>query len=289
MKPTLKPGLTAKKTITVDEPRVISFMGEDCRVYATPRTIGDLEYTCRDFLLAHLDPGEDSVGTKINWEHVGPALLGAEVTISVTLVGVDGRRMSFEAKVDEGAEAVARGSRAGCTVCIEKNYPVTVNDPALTAAMLAYGAPLSVQVKVGAAVKGGQGTMSDDRTSVAAAAPDGTIALTLYKAGFIVGGAGGNGTLTFKGKQYPVELGGISLGATIGASKAELIGEVYNIKNPSDIEGTYSAVQAGVAVVGGGKVAELKNSKGVVLKVKGKEVGLELALDLSGMGVSLKK
>jgi hypothetical protein len=125
--------------------------------------------------------------------------------------------------------------------------------------------------------------------SLAAAAPDGTINLTLYKAGFIVGGSGGSGTLKFKGKQYPVEIGGVSLGATIGASKAELIGEVYNLKQPSDIEGTYAAVQAGVAVVGGGKVAELKNSKGVVLKVKGKEVGLELALDLSGMGVSLKK
>jgi hypothetical protein len=125
--------------------------------------------------------------------------------------------------------------------------------------------------------------------SMAMAAPDGTITLTLYKAGFIVGGSGGSGTLTYKGKQYPVEIGGISLGATIGASKAELVGEVYNMKQPSDIEGTYSAVQAGVAVVGGGKVAELKNTKGVVLKVKGKEVGLELALDLSGMGVSLKK
>jgi hypothetical protein len=112
--------------------------------------------------------------------------------------------------------------------------------------------------------------------SLAAAAPDGTIDLTLYKAGFIVGGSGGSGTLKFKGKQYPVEIGGVSLGATIGASKAELIGEVYNLKSPGDIEGTYAAVQAGVAVVGGGKV-------------KGKEVGLELALDLSGMGVSLKK
>jgi lipid-binding SYLF domain-containing protein len=125
--------------------------------------------------------------------------------------------------------------------------------------------------------------------SVATAAPDGTIALTLYKAGFIVGGSGGSGTLTFKGKKYPVEIAGISLGATIGVSKAELVGEVYNMKQPSDIEGTYSAAQAGVAVVGGGKVAELKNTKGVVLKVKGKEVGLELALDLSGMGVTLKK
>jgi hypothetical protein len=125
--------------------------------------------------------------------------------------------------------------------------------------------------------------------SAAMAAPDGRIALTLYKAGFIVGGSGGSGTLTFKGKQYPVEIAGISLGATIGVSKAELLGEVYNLKQPSDIEGTYSAAQAGVAVVGGGKVAELKNTKGVVLKVKGKEVGLELALDLSGMGVTLKK
>ena len=123
----------------------------------------------------------------------------------------------------------------------------------------------------------------------ASAAPDGTIDLTLYTAGFIVGGSGGNGTLKFKGKQYPVNIGGVSLGATIGASKAELIGEVYNLKKASDIEGSYAAGQAGVAIVGGDKVAELKNSNGVVLKVKGKQVGLELALDLSGMNVSLKK
>jgi len=126
-------------------------------------------------------------------------------------------------------------------------------------------------------------------TNLAVAAPSGTINFTLYKAGFVVGASGGNGTLKFKGKTYPVSVGGVSLGATIGASKAELTGEVYNLKNPGDIEGAYSAVQAGVAVVGGGKVAELKNSKGVVLKVKGAQVGLELALDLSGMEVSLKK
>jgi lipid-binding SYLF domain-containing protein len=122
-----------------------------------------------------------------------------------------------------------------------------------------------------------------------AAAADGTIALTLYKAGFVVGGSGGTGTLTFKGKQYPVNIGGVSLGATIGVSKADLVGEVFNLKQPGDIEGAYVAGQAGVAVVGGGKVAELKNAKGVVLKVKGKEVGLELALDLSGMEIKFKK
>ena len=123
----------------------------------------------------------------------------------------------------------------------------------------------------------------------AAAAPDGTIQFELYKAGFIVGGSGGKGTLTFKGKKYPVSIGGVSLGATIGVSKAELIGQVYNLKKLSDIEGTYAAAQAGVAVGGGAKVFDLENSKGVKLKVKGKEIGLELALDLNGMQLSLKK
>ena len=120
MKPSLKPGLAHTKKLTVDEPRVINFMGDYCRVYATPRIISDVEYTCRNFLLEHLDPGEDSVGTKVNWEHVGPALLGAEITISIKLIGVDGRRVTFEAAVAEGADAVARGTHERFIVEVQK-------------------------------------------------------------------------------------------------------------------------------------------------------------------------
>lgn len=122
-----------------------------------------------------------------------------------------------------------------------------------------------------------------------ASAADGTIELELYKAGLVVGASGGSGKLKFQGKEYPVKIGGVSLGATIGASKAELVGEVNNLKNVGDIEGIYTAGQAGLAVAGGDKVAQLKNAKGVELKVKGKQIGLELSLDLSGMQLSLKK
>lgn len=122
-----------------------------------------------------------------------------------------------------------------------------------------------------------------------AAAADGKVELVLYKAGFIIGGSGGSGTLTFQGKEYPLTIGGVSLGATIGASKAELVGDVLNLKNLSDIEGTYTAGQAGAALAGGDKIANLKNSRGVELKLKGKQIGLEFALDLSGMELSLKK
>jgi fluoroacetyl-CoA thioesterase len=120
MKPTLKPGLDHTKNITVDDSRVINFMGEDCRVYATPRIISDVEYTCRDFLLAHLEPGEDSVGTKVNWEHVGPALLGEAVTVSVKLIQLEGRRVTFEAAVAAGADAVARGTHERFIVDVQK-------------------------------------------------------------------------------------------------------------------------------------------------------------------------
>ena len=123
----------------------------------------------------------------------------------------------------------------------------------------------------------------------AALAANGTIEIEIYKAGFIVGGSGGSGTLKLGGKSYPLSIGGVSLGATIGFSKAQLIGTVRNISQPSDIEGTFSAGTAGVAVAGGPKVAELKNSKGVELSVKGQQVGLEFSVDLSGMEIKLKK
>ena len=119
-------------------------------------------------------------------------------------------------------------------------------------------------------------------------AGSGSVQIELYKAGFIVGISGGKGTLKYGGKTYNLGIGGVSLGATIGASKAELIGEAENLTKPSDIEGTYTAVQAGLAAAGGAKTAQLKNSKGVILKLRGKQIGLEFSLDLSGIQISLK-
>ena len=126
-------------------------------------------------------------------------------------------------------------------------------------------------------------------TALAQAKPDAQIEFDIFKAGFIVGGSGGSGKLTYKGKTYPLSIGGVSLGATIGVTKAELVGEVYNLKRIEDIAGTYTAAQAGFAVAGGNKVADLRNSKGVQIKVRGKQVGLALEADLSGLKMDLKK
>jgi len=123
---------------------------------------------------------------------------------------------------------------------------------------------------------------------VAAQTPSGTIEFKVFKAGFIVGVGGGSGTLFYQGQSYPLNIGGISLGLTIGVSQAQLHGEVYNLTNPADIQGTYNAVSASYAFVGGGKTASLKNSRGVVLKVRGKQVGLKLNLSLGGLSINLE-
>ena len=125
-------------------------------------------------------------------------------------------------------------------------------------------------------------------TSSPSQAQTGSIRIEIVKAGFIVGVQGGSGTLVFKGKRYPLNIGGVGLGATIGASKAVLVGTASNLRSPSDVAGTYGQAEAGLTVVGGGKVARLRNEKGVVLAVRGSQVGFEFSLDLSGMVISLR-
>ncbi len=116
-----------------------------------------------------------------------------------------------------------------------------------------------------------------------------TIELEIYKAGFIVGVSGGRGTLHFEGRSHPLSIAGVSVGATAGVSKAEMVGEVQNLHRLADIEGTYSATQAGLALGGGEKITQLENARGVVLRVRGKQIGIELSLDLNGMQISLAK
>jgi len=118
-------------------------------------------------------------------------------------------------------------------------------------------------------------------------AETGTVRITITKAGFIVGVGGGSGTLRFHGHSYPLSIGGVSVG-TIGVASADLVGRAYHLRHAADIAGTYTAVSAGVAIAGGGRVARLQNSNGVVLELQGRQIGAELSLSLSGMTISMR-
>jgi fluoroacetyl-CoA thioesterase len=109
VKPSLKAGLEVKKTILVDEERCIGFMGREGMVYATPRMVSDVEYACRDFLLGHLDPGEDSVGAHVSIDHLAATPLGLPVSVEAKVVEVDRRRVTFEFTVHDPVELAGKG------------------------------------------------------------------------------------------------------------------------------------------------------------------------------------
>ena len=119
-------------------------------------------------------------------------------------------------------------------------------------------------------------------------AQSGRVQLHIGKVGFVVGVSGGNGTLFHNEQAYPLTIGGVRVGLTIGASSADLVGNVYNLTQPSDIEGTYTAGEGSAAFGAGAESWVLTNEKGVRLEMHGNQVGFEASLDLGGMTVRLK-
>lgn len=119
-------------------------------------------------------------------------------------------------------------------------------------------------------------------------ADSGSVVLTIYKAGWIIGGSGGHGTLTFRGKSYPLSVGGLDYGLLFGGSKTVLRGRVSNINKASDVTGVYAAAGAGLAVGKGVRAIVLTNPKGAVLELSGKQVGLMANVDLSGLAITMK-
>ncbi len=116
----LAAGLTATRRVQIDRDRTISFMGDECRVYSTPRLLYDIEMACRDLLLQHIEPGKDSVGTRVELDHVGATLMGMWVDITVTLTAVNGGAVAFDFSARDAVEEVARGKHNRFIVSIEK-------------------------------------------------------------------------------------------------------------------------------------------------------------------------
>jgi len=119
-------------------------------------------------------------------------------------------------------------------------------------------------------------------------ADSGTIRITVYKGGWFIGASGGSGVLMYHGQPYALSIGGIDAGLVFGASQTNLSGTVRNIRRPSDVAGVYGAGGAGVAIGRGVRGIVLTNQKGAVLELSGRQTGLMVNADLSGLAISLK-
>lgn len=120
MKPGLTAGMTQTKRYTVDADRTIGFMGDALRVYATPMMVRDIEMTCKDFVGEYLTPEENSVGARVEIDHLGPTLLNMWVDVTATVTGVDGRRVNFDVEVKDALDTVGRAKHVRFVVDLSK-------------------------------------------------------------------------------------------------------------------------------------------------------------------------
>ncbi|MDN4982050.1 hypothetical protein QY049_02270 [Bradyrhizobium sp. WYCCWR 13022] len=116
----------------------------------------------------------------------------------------------------------------------------------------------------------------------------GHVRVKIVKAGLLVGGGIGNGTLVYRGKTYPFRVTGLSFGITAGATIGRLDGWASDIREVGDFAGTYSSVGGGLALVGGVNGVHLRNEKGVTIVLQGPKAGLELAANLGTIVISLR-
>lgn len=121
MKDGLAPGATHTVRYEIDTDRTIEFMGEDLRVYATPWMVRDMENACRLFLEdVYLDEGENSVGARVEIDHMGPTLVGMHVDVTITVTEVKGPKVAFDFEVHDEVEQVGRGKHLRFVVPLDK-------------------------------------------------------------------------------------------------------------------------------------------------------------------------
>lgn len=112
--------------------------------------------------------------------------------------------------------------------------------------------------------------------------PVGTVVIDETQVGLLIGGSEGHGVLLYKDKSYDVKTEGVKVG-TVGVTKAHLVGEIYRLKSIKDFAGTYSASQAGIALIKGLDGYWLSNPKGVLIRFKGKSKGVAVQLGFQAM------
>ncbi|WP_108513496.1 hypothetical protein [Bradyrhizobium algeriense] len=132
------------------------------------------------------------------------------------------------------------------------------------------------------------GLLTSAVVATPASAEIGTVRVVFTKGGFIIGVGGGEGVLTFRGKNYPFTVSGASIGFTVGASTTKLVGRALNLRGPGDIAGSYAVVGAGGALAAGAGGVQLRNANGVILQLSGPKVGVELSAAMGGVTIAMR-
>jgi hypothetical protein len=115
-----------------------------------------------------------------------------------------------------------------------------------------------------------------------------------FSGGSVAAGIGfswGSGTLTYKGKSYPVKVKGLSVGK-VGVTKASAYGEVYNLKHLQDFNGHYDVSakgMRGVTAGGGRTTTTMTNQAGVIVALSASQKGVDVTATGGGVDMQIQR
>jgi hypothetical protein len=121
--------------------------------------------------------------------------------------------------------------------------------------------------------------------------PDATLRLSGGSFALGIGFRWGSGTLTYKGKDYPVKVNGLSVGK-VGMTGSSAYGEVFNLKHLQDFNGHYDVGGAGTrgVTVGSGKAGTLMtNQAGVIVRLAATQKGLDVNATGGGVDIQIQR
>ena len=110
MKSAPKIGTLGETTFVVEPQHCIEFATDGMpAVLSTPNLIGILERTARQAIVPFLAADERSVGVELDFRHLAPTPLGAQVTATARVIGVAGRFVDFQIEARDELEFIVRG------------------------------------------------------------------------------------------------------------------------------------------------------------------------------------
>ena len=118
--------------------------------------------------------------------------------------------------------------------------------------------------------------------------PDATLRLSGGSFALGIGFRWGSGTLSYKGKDYPVKVNGLSIGK-VGMTGVSAVGEVFNLKHLQDFNGHYNVGAEGtrgVTIAKGKAGSIMTNQAGVIVRLAATQTGLDV--NATGGGVDMQ-
>jgi fluoroacetyl-CoA thioesterase len=114
-------GLVGRFEITPGPSHTAAAAGNSgVEVVGTPFLIGYFENAAHRAILPACEPGEVTVGTRIEVDHLAAALPGRPVVAVAEVIAVAGRRISFAVEVRQGERLLMKGRHGRAVVKLAK-------------------------------------------------------------------------------------------------------------------------------------------------------------------------